>query len=123
VLGFYRQMRELGVRFVAGTDAGVNATPLDSLPWELQLMVDDLGFSPLEAIRPATAEAATALQLHDRGLLEPGRRADLLVVDGDPAADIRALRAVRGVLKDGVVAVEGTTVLDSPPWEGFAAAR
>jgi imidazolonepropionase-like amidohydrolase len=120
-LANYRRMRELGVRFAAGTDAGVTETIFDGLPYELQIWVDDLGFSPLEAIRGATGEAAEALNLAaDRGTLTPGRLADLLVVDGDPTADIAALRNVRAVLKGGALAVDGTQVLDPAPWPGYA---
>ncbi len=107
VIASHRQMRGMGVRFAAGTDSGVVATPSDGLPFELQLMVDDLGFTPLEAIRAASGDAAIALGVaDDRGTLRPGRRADLLVVEGDPAVDITALRQVRTVFKDGQVVVE-----------------
>jgi imidazolonepropionase-like amidohydrolase len=120
MLANHRRMRELGVRFAAGTDARVTETKFDGLPYELQIWVDDLGFSPLEAIRGATGEAAEALDLAaDRGTLEPGKLADLLVVDGDPTADITALRNVRAVLKGGVAAVEGARVLDPAPWPGY----
>jgi len=123
-ISIYRRLREMGVRFAAGTDAGVTLTPPDSLPWELQLMVDDVGFSPLDAIRAATRDAATAIGLAaDRGTLTPGRRADVLVVDGDPTADISALRAVHAVLKDGVSAVAGAAVDDPPPWRGYGLKR
>ncbi len=116
----YRRMRELGVRFAAGTDAGVTRTPLDSMPWELQIMVDELGFTPLEAIQAATAEAADAIGLaHDRGTLQSGRRADMLIVNGDPANNIADLRRVHAVLKDGEVVVQGQSVLDAPPWSGL----
>jgi imidazolonepropionase-like amidohydrolase len=119
-LANYRRMREMGVRFAAGTDAGVIETIFDGLPYELQVWVDDLGFSPLDAIRGATGEAAEALNLAaDRGTLAPGRLADVLVVDGDPTADIAALRNVRAVLKGGTVAVEGNQVLDPAPYPGF----
>ncbi|MBV9354625.1 MAG: amidohydrolase family protein [Chloroflexi bacterium] len=107
VIASHRQMRGMGVRFAAGTDSGVVMTPADGLPFELQLMVDDLGFTPLEAIRAATADAAIALGVeHDRGTLAPGQRADLLVVDGDPASDITALRQVRSVFKGGRLVVQ-----------------
>ncbi len=49
----------------------------------------------------ATVDAAHALGLSDTGALAPGMRADLLVVDGDPLADIAALRRVRHVLAAG----------------------
>src|SRR6185437_4228737 len=65
-----------------------------------------LGYSPLETIAAATSIAAAALGLGDRlGTVAPGMRADLLVVEGDPAADISVLRdkrAIRRVFEDGV---------------------
>ena len=63
-----------------------------------------LGASPMQAIRFGTAAAAEVLGLAGEiGALERGRRADLLVVGGDPSRDIEALRQVRLVLRDGVV--------------------
>jgi imidazolonepropionase-like amidohydrolase len=115
VIASHRQMRAMGVRFAAGTDSGVVMTPADGLPFELQLMVNDLGFTPLEAIRAATGDAAIALGVeHDRGTLRPGQRADLLVVDGDPALDITALRHVRSVFQDGQLVVQDGLVRDAP---------
>ncbi len=115
VIAAHRQMRAMGVRFAAGTDSGVVSTPADGLPFELQLMVDDLGFTPLEAIRAATGDAAIALGVeHDRGTLTPGQRADLLVVEGDPASDITALRHVRSVFKDGQLVVQDGLVREAP---------
>jgi imidazolonepropionase-like amidohydrolase len=115
VIASHRQMRAMGVRFAAGTDSGVVMTPSDGLPFELQLMVDDLGFTPLEAIQAATADAASALGVElDRGTLKPGQRADLLVVEGDPASDITALRHVRSVFKDGRLVVQDGLVREPP---------
>jgi imidazolonepropionase-like amidohydrolase len=115
VLGFHRRLRELGVRFAAGTDVGATHTPADSLPGELALMVEELGFSPLEAIQAATQEAARAMRIAgDRGTLAPGQRADLLVVNGDPSVDVGALRRVHAVLKDGAIVVDHAAVLHPP---------
>jgi imidazolonepropionase-like amidohydrolase len=115
VIASHRQLRAMGVRFAAGTDSGVVMTPSDGLPFELQLMVDDLGFTPLEAIRAATGDAAIALGVgHDRGTLTPGKRADLLVVEGDPASDITALRRLRSVFKDGQLVVQDGLVRETP---------
>jgi imidazolonepropionase-like amidohydrolase len=120
VAAIHRQLREMGVRFAAGTDSGVVLTPADGLPWELQLMMEDIGLSPLEAISAATGDAARAIGLAaDRGTLEPGRRADILVVDGDPATDITSLRRVRAVFKDGQAAVRDGVILEPPRWQGW----
>jgi imidazolonepropionase-like amidohydrolase len=63
-----------------------------------------LGLSPMQAIVAATAHAAENLDvLHAVGTVEVGKRADLLLVDGDPTADITAVARVVLVAKDGVV--------------------
>ena len=63
---------------------------------ELGLLVD-AGLTPTEAIRSATALPARTFGLNDRGVIAAGRRADLLLVDGEPTADIGAIRNVRAV--------------------------
>ncbi|GGX47886.1 amidohydrolase family protein [Streptomyces chryseus] len=63
---------------------------------------EHIGFSPAEVIDLATTEAARALGIDaETGLLAPGHRADLLVVDGDPLIDLQRLRDVRLVLAGG----------------------
>lgn len=111
VMECMRRMRELGVPFVAGTDAGTSLLPFDSLPRELEILVDDVGMTPLEAIRAATGGSAEVLGISSVGTLEPGRRADVLVVEGDPSVRIRDLRSPRMVLKDGAVVVENGVVV------------
>ena len=59
--------------------------------------------TPVEAIRSATLNAADALGRDDVGALEPGRHADLIAVDGDPAADVTVLEDVDFVMKGGAV--------------------
>ena len=61
----------------------------------------EAGLTPEEAMRCATSGSAALLGLEDRGLLRPGRRADLLVLDGDPLADIRNVHRVRAVWQRG----------------------
>src|SRR6266480_4265075 len=96
IIGAMRQAWAIGAPIAAGTDAGVSNRPFDSLPQELEVMVSDLGLSPLEAIHAATGEAARAIGVGDRvGTLQAGRAADLLVVDGDPSVRISDLRSVR----------------------------
>jgi imidazolonepropionase-like amidohydrolase len=94
------ELHALGVPIVAGTDAGVTDTPFDSLHDELAIYVD-VGFSPLEAIRTATINAATWLRLPERGIVEVGRRADLVILDDDPLRDINALRTPVSVIAGG----------------------
>jgi imidazolonepropionase-like amidohydrolase/DNA-binding MarR family transcriptional regulator len=94
------------VPIVAGSDSGVPGQRHGSLPDELAVMVRE-GATPLQALRAATLDAAGLLGVSaDHGSLEPGKRADLLVVGGDPVADVTALREVRMVLMDGQIVVD-----------------
>ena len=70
---------------------------------ELRLLVE-AGRDPTHALAAATSRAAAQLGLDDRGRVEPGARADLLLVDGDPLADLADLERVRLVTRDGWVA-------------------
>jgi imidazolonepropionase-like amidohydrolase len=89
-----------GVAICAGTDGIGGSTA--NLPEEMKLLVERAGLSPLAAIRAATWDNARALRLGDRGLVAPGRRADLVLLAADPAADIANLRRVAGVMIRGV---------------------
>ncbi|MGH3289582.1 MAG: amidohydrolase family protein [Streptosporangiaceae bacterium] len=97
-----RRMWEMGVRMIAGTDAGIDNTPHHQYAGGLAAMVSLLGFSPAAVIAMATTEAAAALGLGAvTGRLAPGYEADLIVVDGDPLADIAALGRLRRVVARG----------------------
>lgn len=98
----FRRLYDAGVKIGFGTDSG--ATPL-RIPGfaehrELELMTE-AGVTPLQAIGVATRNAAELLRLRDRGVLLPGRRADLLVVDGDPSRNIKDLNKVESVWQRG----------------------
>jgi imidazolonepropionase-like amidohydrolase len=70
------------------------------------------GMSPMDAIRSATSSAAEFLGIQDRlGIIEPGKLADIIAVQGDPLADISRLGAVHFVMKEGVVYFAGTSGL------------
>ena len=96
----FRMLHRAGVKIVAGTDIGYPYSPL--LHAEIELMVQEGGMTPLEALHAATVNAASAYRLKDRGRIEPGLRADLLLVRGDPTRDIKATRAIDGVWAQGV---------------------
>ncbi|WP_432937327.1 amidohydrolase family protein [Kribbella sp. CA-253562] len=106
----YRTMRhnfevlhEAGVRLVYLADTGVFAQlPGIAEHRELEALVD-AGLSPLEAIEFATRRSSELLGLTDRGLVEAGRRADFLVLDADPLADIAHTRRIAAVVLEGRV--------------------
>ena len=94
-------MHEMGVRIIAGTDAGIDNTPHHQYLGGLAHLVA-LGFRPQDVLAMATTEAAAALGVGAvTGRLAPGYDADLLVVDGDPGADISALGRLRRVVARG----------------------
>jgi imidazolonepropionase-like amidohydrolase len=95
---------EAGVRIAAGTDAGTGYNPHGGLPEQIALLKRH-GMTPERALIAATRDAAYAVGLAEtHGRLAAGRRADLLVVDGDPFADLAALRNVRAVYLGGRLA-------------------
>jgi imidazolonepropionase-like amidohydrolase len=99
-----RRMIELGVQVCFSTDSiyGWYEHGRD-LSYLAQILVTPGGFAPLDVIQMITTIPARAIGWGDRiGTVEEGKLADLLVVDGDPTADIRALHAVRAVYKEGV---------------------
>ncbi len=102
----YRQLRGLlkaGVKCVAGDDAGLPFTPLNQLWLELDAMVEG-GMKPMQAIVSATRTAAEAMdRLGEIGSLAVGKQADLIVVDGDPTANLSALSKVSFVMKAGKI--------------------
>lgn len=103
------ELHRQGVPVLAGTDANLDPGAPANVPHgvalhsELELLVD-AGLSTIEALRAATVLPAEHFGLTDRGVIAPGRRADLVLLDGDPVADIRATRAIRAVWCAGIQA-------------------
>jgi imidazolonepropionase-like amidohydrolase len=91
-----------GARVVMGGHTEVPFAGRGEAPWrELELLVES-GFTPLEAITAATSTAAGFLYRdNELGRLRPGFRADLVVLGGNPASDITAIRTVQRVMVDG----------------------
>ncbi len=97
--------RRLGVRIAMGTDAGTPGNHCGDNMQELEVMVRKSGFSTLAAIQSATMGAAAMMRLDkDLGTLEPGKIADVIATRDNPLDDVRALRSVSFVMKDGRVA-------------------
>ena len=90
-----------GLNVVAGNDAGLPYTGFGCLWQELDAMISG-GMTAIQAITAATQAAARTMDMEDRiGSIQPGKQADLLVVDGDPTTDISALSRVRLVMLAG----------------------
>ncbi len=90
-----------GVKIAFGTDAGVSKHGRNAD--EFELMVKH-GMTPAAAIKAATVNAADLLGIAAQaGSLEPGKRADLIAVAGDPLSDVTVLKRVAFVMKDGVI--------------------
>jgi imidazolonepropionase-like amidohydrolase len=100
---------EAGVKIVMGDDWGIPGLmphEVGAYVEELQLYQRDAGIPPADLLRWATVHGAQLLGHTDLGSIEPGNLADLLVVDGDPTADLSCLRdpdnRLKAILKDGV---------------------
>jgi len=105
-----RAAHRAGVGIVAGTDAIGQQTP--NIHTEMQVLVTQVGLTPLEAIQAATQHGAQALGLADStGTIAAGKWADLVVLRAGPSADIRNTQTVRWVMRRGVLHERST------PWQ------
>ncbi len=93
--------RAAGVTFAMGGDVGVFAHGDNAR--EMELLVHEYGFTPLEVLRQATSGNAAIFRLSDRGTIRPGQLADLVALAGDPTKDVDVVRKVRFVMKGGVI--------------------
>ena len=90
-----------GMKIAAGTDAGTPFNPHGDLALELEKMVE-FGLPPMLALVAATSNAAELLRIRDSvGTVEPGKLADLILVDGDPLQDMSVVRRPTLVMQDG----------------------
>jgi imidazolonepropionase-like amidohydrolase len=99
----YPEMRKRGIRVLPGGDYGFPYNPVGRNARDLQLFVDLLGFTPIEALVAATKLGGELMDL-DVGQVKAGMLADLLLVDGDPTADVSILQdkaRIPMVMKDG----------------------
>jgi imidazolonepropionase-like amidohydrolase len=113
-----------GAMILAGTDSGQSSVPYGE--WharELECLIEYLGMSAMDAIVAGTRNGAFAMGMPDKlGTLQPNRLADLIMVDGDPLADVTVLQQkerLKLVMKDGKI-VDTVTPLPQPKqyrWE------
>jgi imidazolonepropionase-like amidohydrolase len=101
------QLRKRGIRVLPGGDYGFPPTPHGTYARDLWIFVKVLGFSPMETIEAATRLGGELMgRPGELGVVKPGALADLLLVDGDPLADIAILQdrgALRMIMKDGAL--------------------
>ncbi|MCJ7738682.1 MAG: amidohydrolase family protein, partial [Anaerolineae bacterium] len=117
---FLHEMRRRGVPVILGTDAAYGTWPgtdlwpgFQDLARAVEIVVEWAEFDPMDAIKMVTSEPAKVLSLDGEvGTIEVGKRADLVLLAGDPLTDIRALRDVEMVFRDGsLIAQHGRVVL------------
>jgi imidazolonepropionase-like amidohydrolase len=98
MIGIVGTLHRAGIPIIAGTD---QAVPGHSLHREIELYVE-AGFTPMEAIQAATIVPARVMGLdNELGTIEKGKRADLILLTGDPLADIHNTRKVEYVISNG----------------------
>lgn len=99
-----REFSQAGGKLLAGVDSNLNTgIPGLGIHQEMELMVD-AGVSPMEALKSATIYAAELMRKEkDLGTVEVGKMADLVVLGGDPLAEIRNTRKVETVIIDGKI--------------------
>ncbi len=121
LLASVRALHAAGVDVLAGTDAGNPGTAHGAgLHGELELLVR-AGLTPSQALAAATSRTARRFALDDRGRIAPGLRADLLLVEGDPTADITATRAIARIWKNGYAIARTLDAAATPPTSGATA--
>jgi imidazolonepropionase-like amidohydrolase len=98
----FQGFKKLNAKILPGTD-GLKPLQTGLMPFALEMWVKG-GASPMESIIAATKKSSEAIQLDDLiGTIEPGKKADLLVVEGDPIKNIVSLRNPKMIMKGGVI--------------------
>ena len=88
----FRKAFEAGVPFLCGSETGFSVTPYGDWHYkELEVFVDKLGLTPLEAITCGTKNASQAMRRDDLGVIAEGNIADLIVISEDPSKDVSRL--------------------------------
>jgi imidazolonepropionase-like amidohydrolase len=97
-----KKIFDAGIRVALGTDSGAFPIRTQGFAEHLEMqLLNEAGLTPVQAIVVATKNAADALQLNDFGVIEKGKVADLLVLNGDPSVDIKNTRKIFAVYKAG----------------------
>jgi imidazolonepropionase-like amidohydrolase len=118
-----KAMHKRGIRVLPGGDYGFAFTPHCQNARDLEFFVKYLGMTPIEAIRSTAEFGGPVMKMpHDLGLVKAGYLADLILVDGDPLANLSILRdpkRILAVMKDGAFA-KAPPVASERRWERAA---
>ncbi len=107
-----RDMWDKGIKFVTGMDSGMANANFDDFAYIPQVMVEEMGISPLEAITCSTRTSSECLGMDNEiGTLEEGKSADVLIIEGDPSRDISALHNVNTIVCKGKLIKKAGTLL------------
>jgi imidazolonepropionase-like amidohydrolase len=109
VMRNFKRMHEMGVPLISGTDAGIPSRKFDDYAADLTVLANEsgVGLGAYEALVAATSRCAERLNLSDRGVLRPGKRADILAVGGNPLERIEDMQRTLMVIVGGRTVVDG----------------
>jgi len=98
-----KALLDSGCKVLMSTDCGIPGVPHEALAGGMEVLTEATGYPAVEILKLATSRSAELLELPDRGVIEPGRLADLLVVEGNPTEDLSTLSNVRYVIQGGEI--------------------
>jgi len=103
-LRFHRMYIDAGGRVLVGTDGGNQATPGPAVHHEMEILVEDGGFTPMQVLQGATKWPAEAMRVaKEIGTVEVGKLADLVILNGDPLQNISNVKNISAVVFNGKV--------------------
>ena len=117
---FLKRFVDAGGKLLTGTDTSSWAVPGSGLHHEMDILVEEVGMTPMQVIQAATRNPAEAWRVLDRqGTIEAGKLADIVVVNEDPLQDIGNLQNIEWVVKDGKLVDRTYHPWFDPPLKNF----
>ena len=102
-----RKCYDAGIPMAVGCDAGIPFVPFGEAVHDEMACLNEAGIPPLEVITMATAGNAKLLKMEDHiGTIEPGKDADLIVLEKDPLEDIRNTKTIQLVISKGIIVTD-----------------